>query len=90
MDEYRLVRVVWKDIQGLEGAWTSLEEIQEMAPVSIETLGWIIKEDEEHLTMVSSLAFDQTFAGSVTSIPKGCIEDIRLVTVCQECFGEKI
>ena len=90
MIEYRLVKVVWKDIQGLEATWSSLEEIEEMAPVSIETLGWIIKEDESHLTMVSSLAADQTFAGSVTSIPKGCVEDIRLVSVCQECFGEKI
>jgi hypothetical protein len=88
--EYRLVRVIWKDIQGLESTWTSLEEIEEMAPVSIETLGWIIKEDKSHLTMVSSLAADQTFAGSVTSIPKGCVEDIRLVSVCQEYFGEKI
>ena len=90
MDAYRLVKVVWKDIQGLEATWSSLEEIEEMAPVSIETLGWIIKEDESHLTMVSSLAADETFAGSVTSIPKGCIEDIRLVSESQECFGEKI
>ena len=64
MVEYRLVKVVWKDIQGLDETWV--------------------------ITMLSSLSADKTFGGSVTSIPKGCVESIVLVSEASECFDEKI
>lgn len=88
--EYRLVKVTWKDIEGYEGAWMSMDDIEESSPVTIETLGWIVVEDESYITMVSSLSLDQSFGGSVTAIPRGCVESIVLVSELSECFDEKI
>ena len=90
MVEYRLVKVVWKDIQGLDETWVSLEDMSEFEPVSIETVGWIVVESKEYITMLSSLSADKTFGGSITSIPKGCVESIVLVSEASECFDEKI
>lgn len=90
MVDYRLVKVVWKDIQGLEDTWETLEEICELEPVSIETVGWIVVESEEYITMTSSLSTDKTFGGSVTAIPKGCVESIVVVSEVSGCFDKKI
>ena len=90
MDEYRLVKVVWKDIQGLDETWVDMDEVSEFEPVSVETVGWIVMEGEEYITLLSSLSTDKTFGGSITSIPRGCIDSIVLVSQSQECFGEKI
>lgn len=90
MDEYRLVKVVWKDIQGLDETWVDMEEMSDFEPVSVETVGWIVVEGSEYITLLSSLSTDQTFGGSITSIPRGCVESVRLVTEVSECFDEKI
>lgn len=90
MSDHRLVKVVWRDIQGLEDTWETLEEIRELSPVSIETVGWIIVESEEYITMTSSLSTDKTFGGSVTAIPKGCIDSVVVVSEASGCFDKKI
>ena len=90
MDEYRLVKVVWKDIQGIDETWVDMDEVSEFEPVSVETVGWVVVDGEEYLTLLSSLSTDQTFGGSITSIPKGCVESVVLVSELSECFDEKI
>ena len=90
MDEYRLVKVVWKDIQGLDETWVDISDVLEFEPVSIETVGWIVVESEEYYTILSSLSADKTFGGSITSVPKGCVESIVLVSDFSGCFEEKI
>tara|TARA_R100001015_G_scaffold2725_1_gene873 strand:- start:51 stop:308 length:258 start_codon:yes stop_codon:yes gene_type:complete len=74
---FNLVIVRWDDIQSHDGAWVDMEEIPEYTPVTVETVGWIITDDEKYITLVSTLSDDQTFTGSVCSIPKGCIQSVR-------------
>ena len=81
MDEYRLVKVIWKDIQGIEGPWVDFQEASEITPVTVETVGWVVVEDSKFVTLVSSLEAQKTFCGSITSIPKGCILSMTLVSV---------
>jgi len=90
MVEYRLVKVVWKDIQGLDETWVDMETMSDFEPVSVETVGWIVVESKEYVTLLSSLSVDQTFGGSITSIPKGCIESMVLVSEVPEGFDKKI
>ena len=90
MLEYRLVKVVWKDIQGLDETWVDIGDVSDFEPVSVETVGWIIVESDEYLTLLSSLSADKTFGGSITSIPKGCIESMVMVSEVSECFDKKI
>ena len=69
-----LVLVRWADIQSHDGAWVDMEEIPEYTPVVVETVGWIITNAPDYITLVSSLSDDKTFTGSVCLIPRGCIE----------------
>ena len=77
MKQYPLVKVRWQDIQSHDGPWVDMEEVPEYTPVTVETVGWIITDHDKYITLVSTLSDDQTFTGSVCSIPKGCIEFIR-------------
>ena len=80
--EYRLVKVIWRDIQGHDGAWVDCDDIlDDYEPVTVYTVGWILKEDDEFLTIVSSLSADQTFAGNVNAIPRGCVQSVFLITL---------
>ena len=45
MLEYRLVKVVWKDIQGLDETWVDIGDVSDFEPVSVETVGWIRKSE---------------------------------------------
>jgi len=83
---FNLVIVRWDDIQSHDGAWVDMEEIPEYTPVTVETVGWVITDDEKYITLVSTLSDDQTFAGSVCSIPKGCIQSVRNLV----CLDRKI
>mgnify|MGYP003649286238 CR=1 FL=1 len=85
MISYDLVVVRWSDIQSHDGPWVDMEEIPQYTPVTVETVGWIITDHEKYITVVSTLSDDQTFTGSVCSIPKGCIESVKVL-----CFDSKI
>jgi len=76
---FPLVHVTWKDITGFEQSWISLEEVKEVHLVTVHTVGWVILDNDDFLTMVSSLFADETEAGSVTSIPKGCVVCIESI-----------
>lgn len=72
-----MVLVRWADIQSHDGPWVDMEEVPEYTPVTVETAGWLIIDHENYITLVSTLSEDQTFTGSVCSIPKGCILTVR-------------
>lgn len=78
MTTYPRVLVTWKDIVGVEETWVDLDEARAVRVAVVDTMGWIITDDEEFLIVVSSLFRDHSDAGSVTTIPKGCI-----VSICQ-------
>lgn len=77
---YSLVKVTWQDILGLEGTWVDLEEAAAVTPVTVVTVGYVIVEDEQFVTLASSLEVEKSFCGSVTSIPRGCILSMLLVS----------
>ena len=64
-------------MQSHDGPWGDMAEIPEYTPVVVETVGWIITDAEDYITLVSTLSDDKTFTGSVCSLPKGCIKSIK-------------
>ena len=76
MKSYPLVLVKWADIQSHDGPWVDMDEIPEFTPVLVETCGWVVTDEEDYITLVSTLSDDKTFTGSVCSIPKGCIKSV--------------
>lgn len=73
-----LAIVRWIDISSHDGAWMDYSDAENLKPISVDTVGWIIKETNEYIVIVSSLSPEdgETVTGSVNAIPRGCIQSI--------------
>jgi hypothetical protein len=74
-----MVYIEWVDSAGLHG-WHSIEELQSDAtPIVIESVGWVITENETAVTLVSHIYKDMPGNGGTRqgadsmTIPKGAI-----------------
>jgi|TARA_R110002096_G_scaffold25312_11_gene79217 hypothetical protein len=77
MTEKYLIR--WLDIQSFEGSWMPLEEAKEFKPVLMYTLGWVIKDEETYIVVVSSKD-EEGIVGSVSAIPKCIIQSMVVIS----------
>ena len=68
----KLVYVQWMDSCGLNnGVWKSRDDAEEMEPLVIDSVGYVLKETEEHITIASHVCEHQV-SGEM-SIPKSAI-----------------
>ncbi|MGD9682613.1 MAG: hypothetical protein AB7W16_15605 [Candidatus Obscuribacterales bacterium] len=72
MSEYKIVQVFWTDSQtpNVVG-WMDQNEISH-EPSSIETVGYLIHEDDESVTIAASVSNDDLVQGVIV-IPKAVI-----------------
>ena len=78
--EHRLVKVRWLDTI-LINRWTSLEDAQAIRPSENISVGWIIEEDESHLTIAASWDIENNNVANCDSFPKVnviSVEDLAL------------
>ena len=74
-----LLRVTWNDsfVDGPNRSWNDDEDLTEFLAgreFRVETVGWKVGEDDDHLTLASSVAREAgPQVASLTKIPKGCI-----------------
>ena len=71
------VLVKWVDIASHDGAWMDLGEAKEFKPLVVETCGWLVAQNDDYITIVSSLSGEEDEVGSVNAIPKGCVLSIQ-------------
>ena len=69
-----LVIVTWVDASTQSG-WTDLHEIK-ANPVKVKTVGWLLSETDQCVTLFSSFTQDQA-AGEVTTIPAPWVTSIK-------------
>lgn len=81
------VLVTWNDITSCDAAWMSLEEALEYAPSPIQTVGWIIEDNEDYIVLVGSFSTeeDDRVCGSVSAIPRSVVESIVLLDTRNVC-----
>ena len=72
--------ITWVDVKAYEGAWMDVSEAETYKPVEMSTLGWIIKEEEDYIVVVSTKD-TEGLVGSVNAIPRQTILSITCVTV---------
>ena len=53
MMEGKLVLVRWLDVVSMD-AWVHPDEVRGMSPMPAETVGWLVCEDEDSLTVVTT------------------------------------
>jgi len=77
-----LVKLAWKDIIRPEETWLFKDDVLKLRPAIIVTVGWIVDERPESLTIASSIGDDHQL-GDINCIP-------RSVIISRENLGESI
>jgi len=91
MKEIKLVLVEWLDILSCDEAWMDLEEVEELEPLPVFTIGKMISDGKDVVIVASSWGkeADESFLGNINCIPRGVIKSIREIsTPFAPCFAE--
>ena len=75
--EYKQVRVTWVDSITGDCAWQLTECFEDFPPVTAATLGFVVAEDEKHVTIAQSLAAPPKQVCNTMSIPKCSIISVE-------------
>lgn len=74
MKEYVLEKIEWLDhvTYSDNSVWHSIEDVEALAPTTIYTVGWVIKETRKYLCVASTLSEDGGAKGEFNII-KGAV-----------------
>ena len=79
----RIVKVVWLDTNEVsDGTWQSKEDLLQSKPCSIDSIGYLIKENENYVIISADKDThdkDDLFGRSQV-IPRGVIKDIKYLS----------
>ena len=53
-----LVLIAWRDVLSSPAAWMSRAEAEDLEPVSMLTVGWIVREEADFLTVAGTRSND--------------------------------
>jgi len=81
IDCQELKMVTWLDITSQTEPWIDVGEAKEMKPAKMITLGWIVKETHEFITLASTLDAEEELVGDVNCIPRPAILSIIHLSV---------
>jgi hypothetical protein len=71
----RLVSVKWDDATGFS-RWHPREQVEALTPFSCESVGWIIKETKETLTLAATRDLSEGQLNDVNLIPKSMVRGV--------------
>lgn len=75
-DEYKVIRVHWRDVFSYSG-WHSLKEIEEVASAGcpqMQTIGWLIYQSADFILVAQSVG--ERTAADILKIPIPYIDDM--------------
>ena len=70
----------WLDITSQSEPWISLDEAVSMKPAVMVSLGWIIKETLEYITIASTVDTEEELVGDVNCIPRAAILEMKCLS----------
>lgn len=77
----RLVLVEWLDACSDDAGWKTWKKIQKQAPVLVHSVGYVVRDEPDFLTIAGSLVlYDGTVDGDVT-MPRPMIKSITELKV---------
>ena len=77
----KLVYIEWLDHCSFgSGCWNTKESCENMEPILAKTIGWLVKETDEHLVVVSTTLSDNYYGGD-SLILKSCIKKRKNVRI---------
>jgi hypothetical protein len=80
-----IVILRWQDIIGHDSAWISREEVKEMKPLEMTSVGRVVSKTRHHITIAGTWSTDDPDTwGNCNCIPTGVVLEIRKVESCQK------
>jgi hypothetical protein len=77
--KHRVVEILWWDAIGVSGdEWANHKDAYDTTPAQTLTVGYVVKETPDYITVVSML--NPNHLGYGVCIPKGMIKEIRDLT----------
>jgi hypothetical protein len=73
----KLVLVKWVDAAADDGGWVPNAEA-ELAPVATWTVGWVVREDDEHIVVCNTINGLDHVSGRIV-IPTHMVKDIKVI-----------
>ena len=73
------VEITWVDSKGIGGDWVHWEDVEPMPPAECMSIGYIIEETADYVTIAQS-ATDTQVLGTMT-IPKCAITEINTLKI---------
>lgn len=72
------VVIRWTDIVGVEAPWISREELDELRPAEMVTVGQIVSAEDDFIVVAGTMdASRESHFGNVNVIPRGVIQSIE-------------
>lgn len=77
----KMVLVEWLDAYTCDSGWKSLKSLRKQMPVLVLTVGWLVKDEPDHITVAGShVPFDDDCDGDVV-IVRGMVKSITELMV---------
>lgn len=73
----KLVKLTWMDhVSFTKNNWHDKEDLEKLSPTEFNTVGWVIHETKDYITLVSTKTTDDEgpFAGEFTIVKKAVIK----------------
>lgn len=71
------VEITWVDSKGVTTAWEDRDGLAPLLPCHITSIGFLLEETEEYVTLTQSIGGDQVL-GRIT-IPRGVVKKVRVL-----------
>lgn len=71
IDGRPLLLVTWRDAVSNHVGWEKLDTIAKQTPVTVRSVGWLLRRTRRHITLVASIVDDE--GSSDVTIPTGWI-----------------
>lgn len=75
LHKYRKAEIIWVDSHGITGGWEFWEDLESMLPCECKSVGYVIDETKEYVTLAQSIS-DSQVLGRMT-IPRCSIKKIK-------------
>ena len=79
-DELQIAVIDWLDAMSDDNTWQDLKELQEQKLRPVTSVGYIIKEDNDSVILVSSFDEESQCGGGGVVIPTNCITKKTMMT----------
>ena len=76
----KIVKVTWIDSCNSNMNWLLMEDIKnwsDIEPIKISTYGILVQEDDDYIVIAQNYGKDPEQCSNLTSIPKGCIKELK-------------